>query len=187
MSNAKTKTASKKKADRFTGESLIEFMQIHGVSPSEMCRLFGVSVVTMSRIMSNPTAPIAEPSVCYLYRQYKSNPELIKKNEIDIYAFYVSVGGPDSLSGTDFSLALGRELSAYVRWFNGSKPSPSIIKVIRNALELNGNDPIAAFDSILELCRVEGLSRNVNVMMSRSWEPDPDKKRVRAPRIDKST
>ena len=84
-------------------------------------------------------------------------------------------------------MALGRELSAYVRWFNGSKPSPSITKVIRNALELNGNDPIAAFDSILELCRAEGMARNVDVMMERSWEPDPNKKRRRTPKIDSAS
>jgi hypothetical protein len=94
---------------------------------------------------------------------------------LDIYAFFLSIGGSDALSGTDFSLYCGRELSAYIRWFNKKNPSESVKILIKNAMLVNGKDPIAAFDSIKELCRIEGLSRNIDVIGNRGWTIKEDK------------
>lgn len=144
-------------------------MHLNGLSAADMCKQFGISISTFNKIISEPTECVQEPSVCYIYRQYTEHPELLDIDNIDIYQFFLDVGGTDTLSGTDFSLILGRELSAYVRWSQGSAPSQSVKKLIQNAMKLNGNDKLAAFESIKALCEKEGTLRGINVLEEKRW------------------
>jgi hypothetical protein len=165
-------------SNRISGQMLIDFMFRNGLSQMGMCQLFGISISRLNSIYADPEKFVHEPVTCYVYRQYIAHPELIGDDSIDIAKFYESIGGKDAISGTEFSLIMGRELSAYVRWFAGSRPSASVKKLLQNAMKLNGQDSRKAFDSIKELCKQEGLSRGIDVLSQRDWR-DHDVARVR--------
>jgi hypothetical protein len=172
-------TPKKKKSDRITGQMLIDLMMQNQLSQMEMCKLFGISVSRLGNVDGAPQEPIQDPVTCYLYRQYMEHPELIGRDIIDIKKFYEDIGGADAVSGSDFSLIMGRELSAYVRWFSGSKPSTSVRVLIQNAMKLNGNGSIEAFEAIKKLCHTEGRARGIDVLSGhghgRGWGAVTDK------------
>lgn len=153
---------------RVTGAKMRQFMLARAMSESRMCELFGVSPGKMKEILASGNSGINDPVVCYLYRQYTMNPSLIM-SDINIKTLYEAIGGENVIRGSDFALILGRELSAYVRYFATGRPSPSLRLVIGNALKLHHNDPVKAFKSLRELCHEEGMSRGFDPLEARTW------------------
>ena len=155
---------------RITGNHLFRFKIEQAISDSELASLFGVSQDKMKKMLAEPKKGIDDPVVCYLYRQYDEYPELLESN-VDIQKFYELIGGLNVISGADFSLTIGRELSAYTRYFSGGKPTPSLKAMIRNAIKIHNGDIAKAFKYIQDLCAVEGKSRGISPLDIRTWHP----------------
>jgi len=159
---------NKKVSSRITGADIARFKMRNGLSDSRMGDLFGLSPGKITSIMSSGSAPVADPVCCYLYRQYTENPHLVEK-DIDMSDFYEQIGGKDVISGADFALTLGRELSAYVRYFSGGKPTQSLRTMIGNAVKLSNGDYAEAFETIKELFRKEVIARGYSPLETRKW------------------
>lgn len=159
---------------KVTGGAMLQFKIKNAMSDGGMCALFNLSQAKMRDILSSGSRCVDDPVVCYLFRQYVSYPELMK-SDINLKTLYESIGGESVMRSSDFSLILGRELSAYTRYFRESsdgspgRPAPSLRLMIGNAMRLSGGDPVKAVSMIIELCRIEGESRNFDPLVNRSW------------------
>lgn len=167
-----------------TGSCLTK-MKIKGaMSDSMLGDLFGLSPGKVKIILESGDQPINDPVICYIYRQYSKANRLVPR-KIDLKDFYEKIGGRGAYSGSDFSLIIGRELSAYVRYFSGGGATPSLNIMIQNAFDMafynrvnEGKPPyainsieeaMAAFQIIKDLCKEEGVARGFDPLETRRW------------------
>lgn len=170
------KTSQKRALGRVTGENIRRFKLENALSDIVIGALFGVSPNKMKAILSSGNEGVQDPVICYLYRQYIENPSLVPSS-VSLTKFYEDIGGKDTISGSDFSLMLGRELTAYIRYFRGGSPTPSMAIMIQNAFRLSDGDSIDAFHAIQALCRAEGDSRGFDPLETKTWRDNTESKK----------
>ncbi len=163
-------------ARRITGNDLVKFKQEHGLTDIELCRLFQVGPRIMNGEIARGNKGVKSRSICYLYRLFQKYPdELLPRQSLSISDFYREIGGEEAIQGTEFSLYIGLELSAYFRFFTvGQNPGKGVLKVLDCAMKLNKNDPKKAFEMIKTLALEEGSSRGFNPIERRRWAEDDD-------------
>ncbi len=163
-------------ARRITGNDLVRFKIDHGLTDIELCRLFQVGPRIMSGEIARGNKGVKSRSICYLYRLFQKHPdELLPRPALSISDFYREIGGEAAIQGTEFSLYIGLELSAYFRFFTvGQSPGKGVLKVLDCAMKLNKHDPKKAFEMIKTLALEEGSSRGFNPIERRRWAEDDD-------------
>ena len=163
-------------ARRITGNDLVRFKIDHGLTDIELCRLFQVGPRIMSGEIARGNKGVKSRSICYLYRLFQKHPdELLPRPALSISDFYREIGGEAAIQGTEFSLYIGLELSAYFRFFTvGQSPGKGVLKVLDCAMKLNKHDPKKAFEMIKSLALEEGSSRGFNPIERRRWAEDDD-------------
>ena len=163
-------------ARRITGNDLVRFKIDHGLTDIELCRLFQVGPRIMSGEIARGNKGVKSRSICYLYRLFQKHPdELLPRPALSISDFYREIGGEAAIRGTEFSLYIGLELSAYFRFFTvGQSPGKGVLKVLDCAMKLNKHDPKKAFEMIKSLALEEGSSRGFNPIERRRWAEDDD-------------
>lgn len=178
------KNTEKSSVKVITGRHLLRMKMERSLSDSMLGKLFGLSPGKVSAILASGDTPVADPVVCYIYRQYQKSDRLIAPS-VNLADFYAKLGGREAMSGSDFSLTLGRELSAYVRYLDGGGATPAMEIMIQNAIKMayqnrveNGQKPaeigsieeaVEAFDILKELCREEGVARGADPLVDRRW------------------
>lgn len=115
------------------GRDLKEIKQTFGLSTSEACYLFGLSITKWTLIVNkNPDVPLTDPSLALLVRFLAEYPHLsvIPKppSAVEMYEKICSV---TPLNSKEFSVFLGSEGSAYNRWKkNISRQGPSVQRLL---------------------------------------------------------
>jgi hypothetical protein len=157
--------------DRITGNHLMRFIKDNDLSPHQASDLFGVGLSIIQRESCRGDAGIESRDICFLYRLFRDNPELIK--DVNIKDFYESIGGKETISGPLFSLVLGKEQSAYARYFADENASSSqgVKRIIMYSMRVSGGSPALAFDLMKAIAIDEGLSRGFDVFEKRTWTP----------------
>lgn len=174
----KTATALLNK-DRITGNVLAEFKMQHALSPAQMADLFGVGFVVVQRELNRGDEGVESRDICFMLRIFRDHPELMAK-DMEVREFYEAIGGKDKIGGPMFSLSMGREQSAYARYFESGKvsTSKSAKRIIRYAMRVSGGVPAAAFDLIASIAAEESWSRGFDFVRERTWNPKKHSKKT---------
>lgn len=160
------------RSERITGNMLASFKIKNEFTPSQMAELFGVGLNSIIKELNRGDEGVESREICFMYRIFAKHPELIER-DIEIYDFYKSIGGEDKIGGPMFSLVLGKEQSAYARYFENNKASSSksAKRMIRYALRASGSIPAVAFDFMVEIAMEESWSRGFSILQERTWNP----------------
>ena len=161
-----------RQSDRITGDMLSSFKTKNNLSPRQIADIMGVGVNSVLRELERGNEGVESREICFMYRIFTKHPELLEQ-EIEIRDFYDAIGGEDMVSGPMFSLVLGKEQSAYARYFENSNQSSSksAKRMINQALRVSGNDPAVAYNFMVEIALEESWSRGFNIFQERTWNP----------------
>lgn len=168
-------TIKRTKAQPVKGTDLMSFFLKSGTTEAAVRSLLGVSKSKWVAEAGN-TQVIEDPTLAMLMRLYNKNPHLFPK-EVDIRQFYADIGGRNVINPADFSLLLGREKSAYTRWFSGiNRTNKTLNNLIGQALLLANGDAKKAFEIIKDLYSEEANARGVDPIQSeqRKWTTDSE-------------
>lgn len=161
--------------NRITGNMLMEFQAKHNLSLPDMSNVFGVGINSIKKELNRGESGIESREICFMLRMFKTNPESLS-DEIEIHDFYKAIGGEDRISGPIFSLVLGKEQSAYSRYFesNQSASSRSAKNLIKYAMRIK-KVPEEAFNFMMGIAIEEGWSRGFSILSERTWNPSKNK------------
>ncbi len=169
QAGAKSARASTKQVRVISGTELESFSIRSGLTSKTTHDLLGLSK-TRFKAEAGKVGPIKDATLAILIRMYHEHPEQLPSPDFDIREFYAAIGGREAVSPADFSLILGREGSAYTRWFSGTNTvSPTLERLITLAMRIEGGNPKRAFSLIKKLSVLEANSRETDPMHTRSW------------------
>lgn len=160
--------------EALSGKDLIEFGSLHHLGLDQMVNIFGVGRGKLLQYLNNKEVIVDDAAVAILFRMFESYPELMGPPEITVEEFWerLKEQGVD-IQPRDLALLLGREPTAYVRWFNGGNECHRSIKsILAYAMHLAGNDPEKALN-IIKACFIrESEARKTSPLESLTWSLD---------------
>lgn len=163
-----------KNGNQITGRDLHQFTLKHQLlAMAQAASIFGMAGNTLKNLLNKPDTPIADPSICMLFRFYSDHPDALKK--VSILDFYTRLKESGlEIPATEFSFILGRERTAYLRWFQSGASSPVLEILINEALRKCKGDAVAAYELIRKLSREEQDARELSdeAVNSMLWNED---------------
>lgn len=109
-----------------SGKDLDNIRQTLGISVSDACWVFGITISKWAKLTKNPTCIIDDPALALLIRMIDSNPVLC---ELPTYPepcdVFKNLNDITRIDKKTFSILLGAEKSSAHRWIKqASRPTP---------------------------------------------------------------